>query len=193
MKKRDIILDFTSLLDVTLIVIFFFVLFSHLENEEKKAITEQKVKELETSIQAAEVREENANELIGILEEEINIIRESDTRRGANMKAMLEYMTSSNIKIILDMEEKEGVIRVSSKNEVIAEIDINGDISYKLLNAIHLAGYTKEDTIFCDFIYDGSCEGTNAAYRNVIKAIEYLRREYLYVYYSETNISVGKE
>ena len=34
MKKRDVILDFTSLLDVTLIVIFFFVIFSHLDTED---------------------------------------------------------------------------------------------------------------------------------------------------------------
>ena len=38
MKKRDVILDFTSLLDVTLIVIFFFVLFSHLDSEENKTV-----------------------------------------------------------------------------------------------------------------------------------------------------------
>ena len=57
MKKRDVILDFTSLLDVTLIVIFFFVLFSHLDSQENKARTDAKVQELELEIKEAEDRE----------------------------------------------------------------------------------------------------------------------------------------
>ena len=61
MKKRDVILDFTSLLDVTLIVIFFFVIFSHLDTEDNRAKTEAKVAELETAIEEAEEREAAAS------------------------------------------------------------------------------------------------------------------------------------
>ena len=42
MKKKDILLDFTSLLDVTLILIFFFVIFSHLDNVQSTAQIEDK-------------------------------------------------------------------------------------------------------------------------------------------------------
>ena len=72
MKKRDVILDFTSLLDVTLIVIFFFVIFSHLDTEDNRAKTEAKVAELETAIEEAEEREASAEELITQLEKEID-------------------------------------------------------------------------------------------------------------------------
>ena len=71
MKKRDVILDFTSLLDVTLIVIFFFVLFSHLDSQENKARTDAKVQELEVAIQEAEDRESEADALAKQLENEI--------------------------------------------------------------------------------------------------------------------------
>ncbi|MGO5020539.1 hypothetical protein ACTQ32_12145 [Roseburia faecis] len=74
MRKRDIVLDFTSLLDVTLIVIFFFVLFSHLDEQENKARTESKVQELEVAIQEAEDRESEADKLIEQLENEIAIV-----------------------------------------------------------------------------------------------------------------------
>ena len=40
MKKRNVILDFTSLLDVTLIVIFFFVMFSYLDIKENRVKAE---------------------------------------------------------------------------------------------------------------------------------------------------------
>ena len=40
MNKREIILDFTSLLDVIMIILFFFILFSHLETEDAKLALE---------------------------------------------------------------------------------------------------------------------------------------------------------
>ena len=42
MKNKDIVIDFTSLLDVTLIIIFFFIMFSTFDtdNEKKKAVGE---------------------------------------------------------------------------------------------------------------------------------------------------------
>lgn len=36
MKKRQIILDFTSLLDVIMIILFFFIIFSNLETDNLK-------------------------------------------------------------------------------------------------------------------------------------------------------------
>ena len=36
MKKRQIILDFTSLLDVIMIILFFFIIFSSLETDNLK-------------------------------------------------------------------------------------------------------------------------------------------------------------
>ena len=114
MKKRDIILDFTSLLDITLIVIFFFVLFSHLDSEENKAITEAKVKELEIAIEKADAKEANAAELVEQLEQEIRIVREVDERQAANVEELLSYQKSGNIKMILVMQENGWILRVQS-------------------------------------------------------------------------------
>ena len=102
MKKRDVILDFTSLLDVTLIVIFFFVLFSHLDEQENKARTDAKVQEMQVAIQEAEDRESDANELVNQLEEELGIVQEYSDRQASNVSEMLEFNKSENIKIILD-------------------------------------------------------------------------------------------
>lgn len=104
MKKRDVILDFTSLLDVTLIVIFFFVIFSHLDTEDNRAKTEAKVAELETAIEEAEEREASAEELITQLEKEIDIVRDSSARQASNIEEMLKYGKSGNIKIICSVE-----------------------------------------------------------------------------------------
>lgn len=193
MKKRDVILDFTSLLDVTLIVIFFFVIFSHLDTEENKARTEAKVAELETSIEEAEEREASAEELIAQLEKEIDIVRESSERQASNIEEMLEYGKSGNIKIILLMQDGGWLIRVNCKEEVLAEISSDSDVGTELIAAIESAGYSEEDTIFCDFVFDGSLPGTASAYRKITRGLDDVEEIYRYLYYSETDLSIGEE
>ena len=122
MKKRDVILDFTSLLDVTLIVIFFFVLFSHLDSQENKNRTDTKVQELEIAIQNAEAREEEANELAKQLESEISIVKEYSDRQASNVSEMLEFNRSENVKIILDMNSDDWSVRVIKGDSVISTV-----------------------------------------------------------------------
>ena len=193
MKKREIFLDFTSLLDVTLIVIFFFVLFSHLDSEENKKMTEAKVNELEVAIEEAEDREAYAIELSEQLETEIQIVRDSDERQASNIEEILEYGRSGNIKIILLMQEKGWKIRINCKEEVVAEINSNENVGESLLKAIQKTEYAEEDTVFCDFVFDGSLPGTASAYRKITKGLEQVEEEYKYLYYSETDLSIGEE
>lgn len=193
MKKREIFLDFTSLLDVTLIVIFFFVLFSHLDSEENKKMTEAKVNELEVAIEEAEDREAYAIELSEQLETEIQIVRDSDERQASNIEEILEYGKSGNIKIILLMQEKGWKIRINCKEEVVAEINSNENVGESLLKAIQKTEYAEEDTVFCDFVFDGSLPGTASAYRKITKGLEQVEEEYKYLYYSETDLSIGEE
>ena len=97
MKRRDVILDFTSLLDVTLIVIFFFVIFSNLDSQANKARTDAKVQELDAAVQQAENREANAKELEEQLQKDIDTVKESDVRRGANTKEILVFNKDENV------------------------------------------------------------------------------------------------
>ena len=193
MKKRDIILDFTSLLDITLIVIFFFVLFSHLDSEENKAITEAKVKELEIAMEKADAREAKAEELVEQLEQEIQIVRETDERQAENVDELLSYRKSGNLKMILVMQENGWLVRVQSKQSVVAELDAQAQIGEQLITAIQAAGYDVEDTILCDFIFDGLLPGTASAYRTIKKGLHLVEKEYPFLYYSETDVSIGEE
>ena len=193
MKKRDILLDFTSLLDVTLIIIFFFVLFSHLDSEQNRAETEAKTKELETAIQVAEERETEADALIAQLEENLAIVESSNERQSSNVKEMIEYSNSGNIKLILVIEEDDMLLRVNCKEEVVAEIPVGDDMNVPLETAIQSAGYSTDDTLFCDFVFDGNVANSAYAYRKVTKAIETIRKDYKFLYFSETDLSVGEE
>lgn len=167
-KKKNIILDFTSLLDVTLIIIFFFVVFSHMEAEENKELLNEKTNELES-------------------------IKEQDNRQQANNEAILEYVQGANIKIILDVEDEEDwIIRILHKGKVISEFKKKDDIGKSIKETLADAGYKDDDTIFCDFVFDGSLPKTASAYKKITKGIREVKEEYRYLYFSETDLSVGE-
>lgn len=193
MKKKDILLDFTSLLDVTLILIFFFVIFSHFDNVQNTAQIEDKESKLESQLIDAEERESQAQELIEKLEYEIGIVQDADERAKDNVEEILEFTKGSNLKLILEMQDGKWTLIVSSKSEVISRITANDDVEARLSEALRSAKYTQGDTILCDFVYNGSQAGTVSAYRKITKAMESIQEKYKYLYYSETDLSVGEE
>ena len=191
MKKRDIILDFTSLLDVTLIVIFFFVLFSHLDSQENKKRTEAKIHDLEVAIQNANERETNAETLVKQLENEISIVKEYSDRQALNVSEIIKFNRNENIKIILDMNANDWSLRVIKNDNVISVINRNDDTGTELKKAISYAGYDINKTIFCELIFDGSLPSTASAYHKIKAGIEDVCTNYKYFYLSETDLSIG--
>lgn len=193
MKKNDIILDFTSLLDITLIIIFFFVLFSHLDSQENKERTDEKVQELEIAIDEANRKSLVADKLAAQLEEDIEIVQDSNARATSNTVEIINYNKSDNLKIILDMNSDGWEIRVILQENLIEVIRNNSDITNELLLLFENNGFDKKQTIFCDFTYDGSEAGTRLAYNTIIDCFKEIKKEYKYLYLSETDLSIGKE
>ena len=193
MKKKDILLDFTSLLDITLILIFFFVIFSHFDNVQSTAQIEDKESKLESQINDAAERESQAQELKEQLEYEIGIVQNADDRAKDNVEEILEFTKGTNLKLILEMQDGKWTLVVSSKNEVISRIAAGDDVEARLADALESSDYAYGDTILCDFVYNGSQAGTVSAYRKITKAMEAVQEEYKYLYYSETDLSVGEE
>ena len=193
MGKKDIILDFTSLLDVILIILFFFILFSHLEIENNRATVEVQIAEAQELADKANSKMQEAENLAEQLYEEIEFIRQSDARRADNAEAMLEFARSQNVKMILSMRDGYWELNVSSNDEIFARIPSRSDVGTEIVSALKDAGYTPEDTLFCEFILDGSKAGTASAYRTIDNAIKFVRSIYSNLYYSETDISIVEE
>ena len=91
------------------------------------------------------------------------------------------------------MQENGWILRVQSKQFIVAEMDAQEQIGEQLLQAIQAAGYAVEDTILCDFIFDGLLPGTASAYRTIKKGLNLVEKEYPFLYYSETDLSVGED
>ena len=192
MKKREVILDFTSLLDVTLIIIFFFVLFSHLESEENKAKLSDKMHDYDVAIEDAEAREDEANALIDQLNEDIGILADSDKRRVHNAETVIEYKNGKNLKIMMDIQEDKWTARVVKEDKLLQSIESDSDVPAILSDTLKNAGYEMEDTILCEYVYDGDSYGSHRACVSIEEALQEVRKQYKYFYCSGTDLSIGR-
>ncbi len=183
MKKKEIFLDFTPLLDITLIILFFFILFSSMEVVDQKEKLDQQNEKIRAELTRKEEQLHNA----------LEIIESEDARRASNIQAMIDFNRSCNLKLILDMNDSTPSIRILHGDEAVTTLHTTENLTALLSQSLSQSGYSATDTIFCDFILDGSQPGTASTYRSIKKELSQLKHQYPYFYASETDISTGKD
>ena len=191
MKNNDIILDFTSLLDVILIILFFFILFSKLdtnsENQKIKTEALQKMEQAESKLEEAENIKSKADEL---LEE----LAKSDERTANNIDAITSFSRNENFKMKLVFGESSWKLMIYNNNNLIEDLSYIDDESFeKSLDNTFKSHFEPNDTILCELLYDASEPGSHRAYESVVKAFDVIKNEYTYLYYSETDLSIFEE
>lgn len=204
-NKREVILDFTSLLDVIMLILFFFVIFAQLDTsqaianaESAKSAAEQKILEANDEWDAANEAKEKANSKLVKLQE-ANALAEAVIISGAN-----DFNKAVRLKLNLSGASDEWVITVYSstldKDEV-KYIEIGKISDARNRDALGIAkdfdviirnyGYTQEDAILCDLMFDSFKTGSNKAKRNTDEMLEKLQGElnYKYLFCSTTDLS----
>ena len=199
MKQKDIFLDFTPLLDVTLIILFFFILFSSMEVAEakfdlaaQKAEIQDTRQQLDGQVSQYEQLNRQSQWKLEQLQQDLEILAQEDPRGAANAKAMMEFHRNANMKLILSSDSGAPLLQVLCGEKLCGSIEVSDALGERLRQVMEQAGYTPEDTVFCEFILDGSQPGTAYAYRQVHRALSDLHGDYRYFYISETDISIGK-
>ncbi|MBP5379852.1 MAG: hypothetical protein J6Y64_09975 [Ruminococcus sp.] len=190
MKLREIILDFTSLLDVVMIILFFFVLYTSFDVED----ISEKAKAAETSYN--EMIEENEKEQQEWREKasrEWERILSADANAANNQQALSAYNDGAGVYFNLHNVEKSDVwsLSVLKGNKKIGEIS-SDDARYlkeKLRESLDSAGYSSGDVVIGTLTYDGSAYGTEKAVPIVENAIRDIQREYKSLYFTAINIS----
>lgn len=200
MKSKDIFLDFTPLLDVTLILLFFFLLFSTFEMEEVQAKLDTQIEAVEEQLEAAEDRMKEAdsryaeaNDLVAQLEEDLAIVENANNRQASNIEALMEFNRGANIKLILSIDNGNANLRVFQGDTLIATTSPENNLTEIICTSLEEAGYSNEDTVLCEFIFDGSQAGTTVAYRHIKQNLLYVKGTYKFFYYSETDLSIGDD
>lgn len=202
MKRfRDIILDFTSLLDVTLIILFYFIMFSHIGAAEAQEKANNAIQEANAARAEASEAIQEANAKAKEAEDRKNACEEADNNAAEVGDALVDFDYNNNLYFYLTGEADKQKLVIKQGDEIIKTI--NGSIltekekasKLQLANAmlvcINEAGYTEENIILCNFIYNSGEDGSHTAYNNIDFAFEEIKKNYLHLYISDTDLNVN--
>lgn len=190
MKIREIILDFTSLLDVIMIILFFFILYSSVDVEDAS----EKARAAEASYtEQLRQNEKEQQEWREKASEEWERILSADINAANNQKALTEYSQGGGISFNLHEVKRgdEWSLSVLSGNKKLDEISSEDMDSLKdrLRDCLQKVGYSEEDVIIGTFTFDGSAYGTEKAVPVIENAIRSIQRDYKCLYFTSINIS----
>ena len=201
MNKREIILDFTSLLDVIMIILFFFILFSHIETADAKLALQTAQERADSLSAEAEQKIEEANDILAELAEKERSaeekLREADLageRQGQNVSGIMDFSKNINIRIVLNVEQENDSwdLGIYRGDEFVSQIDGISDpekMADVFSSVISDMGYTSDSTLLCVFVYDGGKSGTRRPFLAAEKMFEELQKQYEHFFYSKINLN----
>ena len=164
MKKRQIILDFTSLLDVIMIILFFFIIFSSLETDNLKKDLEDKQQQVSAELEEAKAKNDKADELLGEAQEKneqadkrLEEANSAVDRSGENTDAIMDFSENKNLKLHLDMSGENGwTLKFAKGEEIVKEIP-KSDISIMTDEVREL--FKDEKRIYASILLGNRCFG----------------------------------
>lgn len=176
MKRNKISLDFTSLLDIMMIILFFFILNFKSSVDKMQEDLTNKINNYDLKI---EQFEEDENKFEKEKEEwrkqadaELKKIREADKNAAANAEALLNFQKGIIFKIDLEEIESETDWKIKIYNgddkKSIGEFSSNVfgninsfDIKKELIDILDENGFNEDDVIICIFMYNYGGKGTS--------------------------------
>ena len=190
MKIREVILDFTSLLDVVMIILFFFILYTTFDVE-KEAEKAKAAESLYTEMK--EQNEKEQQEWQERASEEWERILSADANAAKNQQALNAYDSGKGITFNLQDVQKgdKWTLSVLSGNKRIGSIssDESRDLRSRIKELLEKAGYDKDDVIIATLTFDGNDYGTESAVPVIENAIIGIQREYKDLYFTTINTS----
>ncbi|MCH5193894.1 MAG: hypothetical protein J1F11_08040 [Oscillospiraceae bacterium] len=195
MKRNRIFLDFTSLLDITMIILFWFLI--NFKNTADAIKTEAAEQTAQAQSYAAELEEDKKEfelekeEWRREADSEMEKIREADKNAADNARALMDFQDGAVITINLNIESrKKWTVTVRNGNRKIGEIasENSADFTAELTGILSDAGFRTDDVVIGVLLYDSNDNGSY--YKSDFEAyIDEVRREYKQFYCSSINIS----
>ncbi|MDE6600336.1 MAG: biopolymer transporter ExbD [Oscillospiraceae bacterium] len=161
MKRRKISLDFTALLDITMIILFFFLINFKFSSDEVKAEAAAQIEEAAAQSEQLEADrrqfEEEKAEWQKEAEREMEKLREADKNAADNAEALMNFQKGAVFKIDLKMRNRDDWdITVLNGNTVIGEVSSENcrDLKNEIITVLDSNGFKKDDVIIAVFMYD---------------------------------------
>lgn len=196
MKKRTFDTDFTSLLDITIILLFFFIIYSRLDTNQSQSNAEQTMKEAQEVLSNAEQMMQDAEELHQTAEalqqeaeQQLAILEEANQDAAAMAEGINQYRTGENhISLLLLPHGKQLMLEIKKNDESLGIWETEHITKSLIFDEFVKAGYNRDSYIFCDLIYNSSDENTHSDVSTIREVLDDVRREFKYLYKSETDL-----
>ena len=197
MKNRDIILDFTSLLDIVLLILFFFILFSVFNVQESELRADEAKAAYEAQLDALEAEQAGLEREQAQLQAEWDRVRALDENAVKNQQALIAFNSGYMLSFNLQKENNSDdwtlsatrKTRDSGEEERIGVIRPENDLAGSIREILDRAGYREDDVLIITFTYDGSVIGTNRLYQNIMREFRNLQSQRRNIYLTAINIS----
>lgn len=186
---KELLLDFTPLLDVTMILLFFFVLFSRIGMDGIRQEAAQNLQDAKAMHTEAVQMMSDAEALQADADEQLAILAEADTRAAEAAEAMIAFSRGENYRLRLKMETDGWVLRIYQGKKIVGALTDSKTFTEDLNESLDRAGWKNADTLLCEFCYEAADPGSRAAYRRVSSALKEIRKQYPHVYISEIDLS----
>lgn len=175
MMKSKISLDFTSLLDITMIILFFFLINFKFSVDDIKADADRQAEAVAQQSEKLEYDkhefEKEKAEWQSMAAAELENIREADERAADNVQALIDFKNGDVIDIALDINGRsEWEMTFSRGTTVLGTIssDDGRDIRDWIVTMLNREGYKSDDVIIGVFKYNKKSGGSKFA-ENIYK------------------------
>ena len=186
---KELLLDFTPLLDVTMILLFFFVLFSRIGVDGIRQEAAQNMQDAKALHTEAVQMMSDAEALQADAADQLAILAETDARAAEAAEAMIAFSRGENYRLRLKMETDGWVLRIYQGKKIVGALTDSKTFTEDLKDSLDRAGWKTADTLLCEFCYEAADPGSRAAYRRVSSALKEIRKQYPHVYISEIDLS----
>ena len=178
MKLREIILDFTSLLDVIMIILFWFILNYQTETEKIRNQANAAEQAAASAAHAAEEKQAEAEALLQTAADELDALATVNERQASILSAIGEFRRGRSVNLKLVSRQRYWYLDVSiGEEEHLGQIfsDDEKQLGIKLNAMLADAGFAPDATIFCVLSYDSTEPGSYNAYNSVTRALRQIQ------------------
>ena len=202
MKFKEILLDFTSLLDVIMIILFWFILNYHNQTVAIQEQANQKINEAESIVaEVDEKKAELAEKEQDLLDQQSEIesmlaeIKDADERKGANIAGLNEFQKGINLTVRLERENNgQFILLIYKGNDLDSEmadeeVPLSDFNTERFSMIIRNYDYEEDDAVLLELVYNNEEIGSNKAVGTIDEVLEEIKEEYPYLYVRKLKIS----
>lgn len=185
MKPRDIVLDFTSLLDIIMIILFWFIIQSQNAVEEAKSDASEAKSNAEQII-------EDYNDKLDQLDKEWEDAHNANAHAADNQHVLNNFEKGLYLRFdLVKNNQDRWILKVSQDTSFLFEVDLDvGELDAMISGKLVENDIGKNDVIIGLFTFDGNEEDSNLYVSKVKKSLGKLSRSsFTNMYIADNNIS----